>query len=398
MKSILLTIVVIALSVAGAAAVPNNWDEIVRKAKTQAVYWNAWAGDENTNGYIAWTIKRIKEDYDIDVRHVKINLTSETVARVVAEKAAGRNDGGSVDLVWINGENFLAMKEQGLLFGPFTHLLPNYALVDTEGKKTTVIDFTVPVDGMESPWRMAQIVYVYDSARLKAPPRSIPGLLEWSRQNPGRITHPQIRNFLGSTFLKQALYELAEDPKVLQQPATDENFQKITEPLWAWYEELKPNMWRKGQQFPENGPAMRQLLADGEIDIMISFSPNEASLSIAKGILPKSTRIFVLEKGTIGNTSFVAIPFNASAKEGAMVVANFLLSPEAQARMQHPEIIGNPTVLDLKKLSPVERGLFEALPKGLATLDQEQLGPPLQEPHPSWMNCIVEEWERRYSK
>lgn len=157
-------------------------------------------------------------------------------------------------------------------------------------------------------------------------------------------------------------------------------------------------MWRKGEQFPESGPAMRQLLADAEIDLMISFNPNEASISIAKGILPPSIRTFTLEKGTIGNTSFVAIPFNANAKEGAMVVANFLLSPEAQARMQNSQILGNPTVLDLAKLGPEDRRVFDDLPKGLATLTEAELGVPLPEPHPSWMNRIVEEWERRYSK
>lgn len=381
-----------------AHAVPESWTEILQKARGQTVYWNAWAGDENTNQFIAWVIQRVDKEYGVKVEHVKIKLTSEAVAHVVAEKAAGRNEGGAMDLIWINGENFLAMKQQGLLFGPFTHLLPNYRLVDTVGKPTTVTDFAVPVDGMEAPWRMAQIVYVYDKARLTDPPRSMPAMLEWAKKNPGRITHPQTRNFLGSTFLKQALYELVDDPSVLQEPATDENFAEVTAPLWTWYDELKPNMWRKGEQFPESGPAMRQLLADGEIDIMISFSPNEASISIAKGILPDSVRTYVLEKGTIGNTSFVAIPYNANAKEGAMVVANFLLSPESQAHAQNPEVMGNFTVLDLNKLTDKERQAFKNLPKGVATLSNENLGVPLLEPHPSWMNRIVEEWERRYSK
>lgn len=380
-----------------AAEVPGTWEEILARARGQTVYWNAWAGDENTNGFIAWVAEQVENQYGIDLQHVKIQLTSEAVSRVVAEKAAGRHEGGSIDLIWINGENFLAMKRQGLLFGPFTHRLPNYALVDTEGKPTTVIDFTVPVDGMESPWRMAQIVYAYDSARLPDPPRSIPAMLAWARENPGRITHPRIRNFLGSTFLKQALYELADDPAVLLEPATDDNFETVTAPLWEWYETLRPLMWRQGRQFPESGPAMRQLLADGEIDIMISFSPNEASISIANGILPDTVRTFVLEKGTIGNTSFVAIPYNAAHKEGAMVVADFLLSPESQAHAQNPEVMGNFTVLDLQRLSPDQRRRFEELPRGVATLSNAQLGKPLLEPHPSWMDRIVIEWERRYS-
>lgn len=398
MVRILLGVVLSWLFAVEAAAVPDTWEGILEKARGQTVYWNAWAGDENTNAFIEWTAGRVKEKHGVIVQHVKIRLTSESVSRVVAEKAAGRNEGGSIDLIWINGENFMAMKEQGLLFGPFTERLPSFKLVDSERKPTTVVDFTVPVEGMESPWRMAQIVYAYDSSRIKDPPKSIPGLLEWARKNPGRITHPQIRNFLGSTFLKQALTELVDDPKVLQKPATDENFHRETKRLWSWYEDLKPLMWRKGEQFPETGPAMRQLLADGEIDLMISFNPNEASISIAKGILPTSIRTFTLVGGTIGNTSFVAIPFNANAKEGAMVVADFLLSPEAQARMQNPEILGNPTVLDLAKLNPEDRRVFDDLPKGVATLTQAELGVPLPEPHPSWMNRIVDEWEHRYSK
>ncbi len=383
---------------AHAQDIPDTWPGILEKARGQSVYFNAWAGDENTNGFIAWAAGRVKELYGINLTHVKITLTSEAVSRVVAEKAAGRHAGGSIDLIWINGENFLSMKEQGLLFGPFTQRLPNFELVDAVGKPTTVIDFTVPVDGMECPWRMAQIVYAYDSARLKNPPRSIAAMLAWARQNPGRITHPRIRNFLGSTFLKQALYELVEDPKILLAPAANADFARVTAPLWRWYDEIKPLMWRKGEQFPETGPAMRQLLADGEIDIMISFNPNEATTAIGKGILPDTVRTFTLEKGTIGNTSFVAITYNAAHKEGAMAVADFLLSPESQAHAMHPDTMGNFTVLDLNRLAPADRRRFEDLPRGVATLSAVELGRPLLEPHPSWMNGIVAEWERRYTK
>jgi putative thiamine transport system substrate-binding protein len=398
MKRLLICALFLLCASARAQDVPDTWPGVLEKASGQTVYFNAWAGDENTNAFIAWVAGRVKALYGIHLNHVKITLTSEAVSRVVAEKAAGRHAGGSIDLIWINGENFLSMKEQGLLFGPFTHRLPHSALVDAVGKPTTVIDFTVPVEGMESPWRMAQIVFAYDSARLKNPPRAIPAMLAWARQNPGRITHPRIRNFLGSTFLKQALCELVEDPRILLAPAAQADFARVTAPLWRWYEQLKPLMWRGGEQFPETGPAMRQLLADGEIDIMISFNPNEASTAIGKGILPDTVRTFVLEKGTIGNTSFVAIPYNAAHKEGAMAVADFLLSPECQARAMHPDTMGNFTVLDLNRLTPADRKRFEELPRGVATLSAAELGRPLLEPHPSWMNGIVAEWERRYTK
>ena len=71
-------------------------------------------------------------------------------------------------------------------------------------------------------------MFVYDSKRVPRRRRArSPELLAWAKKNPGRLTHPRVRNFLGATFLKQALYELAPDPAVLQRPATDENFAAV---------------------------------------------------------------------------------------------------------------------------------------------------------------------------
>ena len=72
----------------------------------------------------------------------------------------------------------------------------------------------------------------------------------------------------------------------------------------------------------------------------MAFNPAEASAAIEAGRLPETVRTFILEDGTIGNTHFVAIPFNAAHKEGAMVVADFLLSPEAQAQEAGSDRLG----------------------------------------------------------
>jgi len=396
LRSLLFAAVFAVACDAGAQVI--DWNATLAKARGQTVNWNAWAGDEKTNAFIAWVGDEVSRRHGVKINHVKLKDTAEAVTRVVAEKAAGRNADGTVDLMWINGPNFLAMKQQGLLFGPFATALPNFRYVDTTNRQSNVVDFTVPVDGYESPWRTAQIVFVYDSKRIAAPPRSVPELLEWSRRNPGRVTHPNVRNFLGSTFLKQALYELAADPAVLQQPATDANFEAVTAPMWAWYDALKPLLWRGGRQFPENGPAQRQLLNDGEIDMMISFNPSEAAVSIASGLLPDTVRTFVFSKGTIGNTSFVGIPYNAANKEGAMVVADFLLEPATQAVAQDFRQMGNFSVLDLAKLSPGDRKRFDDLPRSAALPTNAELGRVLLEPHPSWMTRIAATWEQRYTK
>lgn len=378
------------------ASLAASWDETVAAANGTTVHWNAWGGDERTNTFIAWVAAEMAERFGVTVRHVKLSDTAEAVARVIAEKTAGRDDGGSVDLIWINGPNFLSMKENGLLFGPFAEDLPNYRYVDTVNKPSNVVDFTLPVEGMAAPWRLAQIVFVYDSARVSDVPRSIPEFLEWAKAHPGRFAHPDVRDFLGVTFLKQALYELTPDPGVLQLPATDENFDDVTAPLWAWYDELKPLLWRQGRQFPQSGPAARQLLADGEIDMLISFDPAEAAAWVEAGLAPDTVRAFTLDKGTIGNTSFVAIPYNSANTDAAMLLANFLLEPEVQARAQDTRHLGSFTVLDLDKLDAKQRRMFDELPSNPALPATDDLQLALPEPHPSWMTRSADEWMRRY--
>ncbi|WP_264603247.1 ABC transporter substrate-binding protein [Rhodobium gokarnense] len=382
---------------AAGAPDPGDWQAVLEDARGETVYFNAWAGEARINDFIAWVGRRVKEDYGVTLVHVKIDDAAAVVSRVLAEKTAGKTDGGSVDLIWINGENFAAMKRQDLLMTPgWADRLPNFSNVDVEGKPTVVTDFTVPTDGLEAPWGMAQLVFYYDSARLAEPPRSPAELLEWAKKNPGRFTYPQPPDFTGSTFLKQALIGLVDDPAVLQKPVEDADFDKVAAPLFAFLDDLHPVMWRSGRAFPQNASALRQLIADGETDIAFSFTQSEASSAIARGELPESVRSFVFTDGTIGNTHFVAIPFNANAKAGALVVANFLMSPEAQAEKQKPEVWGDFTVLDVAGLDAGDRTLFEDIDLGVATLSPADLGTALPEPHPSWMVRLEEAWTERY--
>ncbi|MBS1301944.1 ABC transporter substrate-binding protein [Loktanella sp. SALINAS62] len=373
---------------------PSDWDAVAATAQGQTVYWNAWGGSTTTNDFIAWVGERVAEDYGVTLEHVKLTDTADAVTRVLSEKQAGTDTDGAIDLIWINGANFAAMKDADLLFGPYAEQLPNWQYVDVDGK-TVQTDFTVPTDGYESPWAMAQVVFDYDSADME-PLGSMQDILAWSQANPGRFTYPQPPDFLGATFLKQVLVDLLDDASVLSEPATDDNYEQVTAPLWDYLDALTPTLWREGRAYPPTGTAMFPLIADGELDLSISFSPGAASAAIANNELPDTVRTFVLDKGTIGNASFVAIPYNSGSTEGAMVVANFLMSPEAQVRAQNPDVLGYGTVLDMEALSDEQRAAFDALDLGIATLSPAALGAVQAEPHPSWMTRIADDWAQRY--
>lgn len=165
MKHLTILAALIAPMAAVANPNPSDWDAVLADAKGETVYWNAWGGSTTTNDFLAWVGERVSQQYGVTLEHVKLTDTADAVTRVLSEKQAGENDDGAVDMIWINGANFAAMKDADLLFGPYAEQLPNWALVDTNSKAVQT-DFTVPVEGYESPWAMAQVVFVHDTADM----------------------------------------------------------------------------------------------------------------------------------------------------------------------------------------------------------------------------------------
>ncbi|MCF3932230.1 ABC transporter substrate-binding protein [Acuticoccus sp. M5D2P5] len=384
------------VAVAPAAAEPlpplGDWPAIEAAARGQAVHWYAWGGETHINDYIAWVGEVVSERYGINLVQVKVADTAEAVARVLAETVAGKTDGGAVDLVWINGENFVAMKDNGLLLAePWAEALPNRALVDLSRYGAPILtDFAVPVDGQQSPWGRAQLVYLYDEGKTPQPPRSLEELIRFAAAHPGRFTYPQPPNFLGTSFLKQILLDTVPDPARLQEPAGADAEALVRNALLPVLERLHPHLWRSGKAFPQGVAELRRLFADGEILLALTFNPSDAQTAIRAGTLPPTTRVTTFADGSLGNVHFVAIPANANAKAGALVVANVLLSPEAQARKADPAIWGDPTVLDIDGLPGETRALFA----GEAAVD----APTLSEPHASWTEIIETVWAEEYLK
>ena len=371
----------------------SSWADIEKKARGQTVVMNAWGGSERINAYLAWAGEEIQKQFGVKLEHVKVTDTADVVKRVRNEKTAGRTADGSVDLVWINGENFLAMKREAMLFGPWAESLPSFKFVDVEGKPTTRIDFAEPVQGLEAPWGMAQLTFFADRNKTPNPPRSTAALLEFAKANSGRVTYSKPPNFHGTTFLKQALMDLTPDRAQFYKPFDAAAFAKVTEPLWKHLDALHPHLWRAGKQFPANAAAIRQMMADGELALAFTFNPNEPANEIAAGRLPATVASYQFDTGTIGNTHFLAIPFNSKVKEGSQVVANFLLSPAAQARKADIKVWGDPTVLSPAKMSAPDAALFNA---GRANGQVEKFAPVIPEPHGSWVDPIEKEWLRRY--
>jgi len=377
---------------ATAAAVAPDWETALEISRGQTVNWYMWGGAPTVNNYVnGYLAKELKKRYDITLRQVPVNDIGEVVSKLLVEKQAGKTEDGSVDLMWINGENFRTCKKQQLLFGPFAATLPNQMYVDWNSPSVKN-DFGTPVDGMESPWGSAQFVMIYDTARGATPPKSIPAFLKWIETNPGRFTYPAPPDFTGSAFIRHLYHHYT---KAVNDPnkTPEDVMEAAASATFGTLRNLKRSLWRSGTTYPESPVRLNGLFADGEVDFTFSYNQGEASRNILDGLFPETVRTFVFEEGTLANTHFVAIPFNAAQKGAAMVVANFLLSPEAQLKKADPGVWGDGPALNSRKLPKKWQQNFANLPKGVATLSDAVLqGHQLPEPPSEVLVFLEKGW------
>ncbi|MCG9679812.1 ABC transporter substrate-binding protein [Vibrio sp. Isolate24] len=376
----LITFISTTLLLSFGATAQDNWQQITEKAKGQTVYFHAWGGSQEINNYLRWANSQLQARYDVTLQHVKVTDIAETTTRLIAEKAAGKNTGGSVDMVWINGENFKSMKNNQLLFGPFVQHLPSWQKVD----KSLPVDrdFSEPTEGLEAPWGVGQLVFIHDKLTLNNPPASYTEMLSYAKAFPNKLSYPRPPEFHGTSFLKAVLIELTANDPALAKPVEQVNFDAVTAPLWKYLDEFHKVAWRQGKQFPASSAETVQLLDDGQLELAITFNPNSVYSAQANGNLAESTTVYAMDGGALSNIHFLAIPWNANAKEGALVAVNFLLSPEAQSRKGDLSIWGDPSVLENQYLtgSAKKTTLFKSV----------------AEPHPSWQAALETEWQKRY--
>ena len=341
-----------------AAPVPSTWEEMVAAGSNTTVHLMMWQGDPFINSYIQQFVKpRVKELYNIDLQ-VAGGQGNQIVSLLMTEKEAGKRS-SAIDMMWINGETFYQLRQIDGLYGPFTDRLPNAALVDWNNPFIG-IDFQQPIEGYECPWGNVQMAIIYDSLLTPQPPLTMEALQQYVQENPGTFTIPN--DFTGITLLKAWLIALAGGGDALDGPFSEERYRKASALLWEYVRSLQPYMWKGGKTFPDGPATMHKLLANGEIHFSMSNNDGEVDNKVLQQLLPPTARAFVFSSGTIQNAHYMGIAQGAPNKAGAMLVINFLLSPEAQYHKLQPAVWGDGTVLDRNRLPEEWQEKFNNVP------------------------------------
>lgn len=399
MRSSLLALLAVTLSACGGGTnAPRagdvaalSWDSVQTRARGTTVTWRMWRGDPSINRYVDdWVTPRLMACCAITLRTAE-GQGPDILQQLRLEVAA--NAAGTTDLAWINGETFAALQRDSLLGGPWAHRLPSAQYLDS-ASAIIMRDFERPTDGFEMPWGRVQFALVYDTTRTPSPPRTVAALAEWIRAHPGRFTHDQ--GFTGTTFLKVVLYALHGGVGTLQGGFSETTWNSAAPRLFTWLEALVPSFWREGRAYPQSVADLDRLFANGEVDFAMGNNHLGVATKVRRGTYPTSARVLMLEDGMIANTHYLGIPVNAANPAGAMVVANFLLSPEAQFEKQRVEVWADGTVLDITKLPTDWQQRFAGLAQDPAAFPDSMASRlAVPEVAAEWHDRVVSEWRRR---
>ncbi|MDR3474346.1 MAG: extracellular solute-binding protein [Devosia sp.] len=187
------------------------------------------------------------------------------------------------------------------------------------------------------PYRASQVLLAYNSDKVAAAdvPKTWADLVAWIKKNPGQFIYCRPdKGGSGGNFVVRAVHEAnGRNPSLF----TPDNFnadlaKKLLTPAWDILKDLQPALYDKGSYPAGNNPTL-QLFADGAVS-MISAWSDMALQGITQGTLPASTKLTQLQDLPFsGGFAFSAIPVQAAHKDASFKLANFMLSPEVQARM-----------------------------------------------------------------
>lgn len=324
----------------------ENWEQVLEAGKGTTVTILMWGGNESINQYMdGFVSDHLKEKYEITLNRVPMNAP-EYLSKLLNEKKTN-TEVGTADLLWINAENFRTAKEGELIDGPFTDILPNLNTYYDLSASDLSFDSGIPIEGYEGIWGRAQLVFSSDGIKMT----SYKDLMDYAMKNPGRITYPRIPDdFVGVAFVRNAYYELLDDPDMLKEDMSFEAFEKLSEPVMAYFKSLGPYLWNEGEVYPATQAALDDLFKNGEIDMTMGFEIGKTAGLISSGVYPETVSTFVFDTGTIGNSHYLAVPFNAPQKAGALLVMDFLQSPEAQIEKMKSEVWGDMPAFDVSQV------------------------------------------------
>jgi putative spermidine/putrescine transport system substrate-binding protein len=139
---------------------------------------------------------------------------------------------------------------------------------------------------------------------------------------------------------------------------------------------------------------MHQMFQNEELWFTFSNNDAEVENKIYRNIFDTTARAAVPAYGSVQNSHYLGIPKQSSRKAAAMVVINFLISPEAQLEKSKTEVWGDGPVISMDQLTDKQQQLFEKAMQRTYAPERSSIDSlALQELDPQYMIRLYEDFQ-----
>ncbi|MEP2471049.1 MAG: ABC transporter substrate-binding protein [Paracoccaceae bacterium] len=366
-----------------------SWADVQARAQDEGtVNLYYWGGSDQINIWMDQIAVAGLAKEGITLNPVRITGTKDAVDLVLTEMGAGKGLGeGSVDAIWVNGENFATLKRQDALFGAFADKVPNSQNIEWNAKDPRSLlnlrDFGVETGNAEMPWSGEQYVCAANTARVDRAdlPVTFEGLKTYLAAHPGKFTYVKPPHYEGNTFVQAAVYAHNPDgtgAAPFQNSVTDLGAQELARlitPGLEYLKALEPHLLGAqggSARYAEDATALDEMFLNGEIDMACKFGLYAVAQGLADGTYPEGAEAFVFPEGNmIKNKNYLVIPANAPHPAAALVMTNFMASVDAQATKL--KYTGMPPGVDPWTLNEAEVQVLADASPGLIGVSQADL-------------------------
>jgi putative spermidine/putrescine transport system substrate-binding protein len=273
-------------------------------------------------------------DYTVNVTFDRNGTNdAQTLAKITASKVTRRDPG--IDL--IDGGIVTQLGSAGLLYRPTGGLLPNIKKVPT---------ILVKNGNGGIPYRASTVLLAYNSKNVSNPPKTYAALMSWIKANPGKFTYnAPAGGGSGRSFVQTVLdSSLSKADITALQTGANKAVQAKWAAGWATLRGLNKYTYGQNGTYPANNAATLDLLAKGLVDMGPVWSDQIAS-ALKAGTMPKDIKVVGISNPSFtGGPAYLGIPANSTNRNGARLLANWVLSPAAQNLIVSGSMNGLPVI------------------------------------------------------
>ena len=391
-----------------------SWDDILAEAKGQTVTFLAW-GSGGADPFVQqwWDhlAETVKEKYDVTIEYGEFDQAEYAKITTDLENKAD----ATYDMFWYTGAMTAPIRAagEGVFGDKWVAKLDNYKYLDPTNNYV-IFDGAALTDDEEAPFQGLNPSLVYstdlwdhtigwdqEADGKKGLPTNFTELAQWCAANPGKFSYMDLTgagSFHGLFFLKailaeltsdgnggwKAVYDEADDAKTRRTKiqmnidewyawsnsteASEEAFYEKADYLWAFLNEIKPNLLQGdgGPAYMATAPDMMQRVMAGDLACTFTTctSISERVAAAPDSYMPNPA-IYMLQT-SVGAWDYSVIMSNAKAKAAAMVVANEMLDPSQQAMAF--QTTGNGYNVAYDKLDASQKKEFDDVFAAMGTL------------------------------